>query len=179
MSLLSKKRSLEIDSIQREVFAKQAKMAALTSEMAALKLRQEKLEVESVRENVFANHVTISRHKLEFDDEEEEEMATYDVTLQFYCEMTACKTRPRAETITCSKVLCVLALQDEVSDIVAQVKRYFDSNEMKGGYLKDNLTKHGRLNETTGKFEGTVTVHDYVNMTQNEKMGRFYNKYDD
>lgn len=168
MSLLSKKRSLEIDSIQREVFAKQAKMAELTSEVAALKLRQEKLEAESVRDKVFGNHVTISRHKLDFDDEEEEEMATYEIALNFHCEMTECKTRPRAETITCSKVLCVLDLQDEVPDIVTQVKRYFDSNEMKGGYLKDNLTKHGRLDEKTGKFQGTVTVYAYVDMRQSD-----------
>lgn len=170
MSLFKKKRSLEIDSIQREVFAKQAKMAALTSDVAALKLRQEKLEAESVRENVFGNHVTISRHKVDFDDEEEEEMATYDITLQFYCEMTECKTRPRAETISYLKVMCVLDLKDEVPDIVTQVNRYFCSKEMQE-YLKDNLTKHGRLDETTGKFQGTITVYAYVDMRQSDRSG--------
>jgi len=187
-------KALAFLSIDREVEAKRNKMSTMKRELSALKLKKEKLLADQVHERTLEQHVTVSHVKVDdFDDEEEESIATYEVTVPFSCKTTNSALRgglverdslfPCIEDFKVERVLCTLDLIDDVDGIVELVGEYVKDRGFLYEFSQGKMFEVGTYKQTTPSFgvvEGELTIYVYVNEHHDENYIKFQNRgYDD
>jgi len=191
---LNARKAAALTSIERGVEANQEKISALKREMVAMKLQKEKLLKKKVYEQTLKQQVTVSHIKVDdFDEEEEDNIATYEVTVPFSCKVT--NGAPRSGLIerdslflclddfTVEKVMCTLDLLDDVDGVVELVSEYVKDKEFQYEFSKDKMFDVGTYKEKTASFgvvEGELTIYVYVNQHYDEKYINFHNRgYDE